>query len=134
MKYLNTYKIFEVNETQWEETHDEIKDIFQDLIDDNKFSVEIRPRCYAQKGLLQPISENHGIVIIKQLKNEQKMIPFRFSEIEDYVYRLKDYLGDKITRIWSLQKFDGFIELEDLFDEKIKSDYLLEFQIIFEKR
>lgn len=77
MKFIKTYKIFESIENN---IFEDIKDILIELEDDGSIGTTINVR------------ENRKYVNFF-LKDHLNYNGFLFSEISEYVFRLKDYLG-----------------------------------------
>lgn len=80
MKWLKTYKLFE---SISDEILNEIEDILLELNDAGRISGKI----YS--------STKFGTYVGFFIKEKMDMGTFNFSDIEEYVFRIKEYLGDK---------------------------------------
>ena len=78
MKYL---KSFNLNENY---SYEDIEDILLELLDDGRISISL------------DIEGKNRKYIGFYLKDHMNYDGFMFSEVSDYVFRLKDYLGDNL--------------------------------------
>jgi hypothetical protein len=78
VKYL---KSFNLNENY---SYEDIEDILLDLLDDGRISISL------------DIEGKNRKYIGFYLKDHMNYDGFMFSEVSDYVLRLKDYLGDNL--------------------------------------
>jgi hypothetical protein len=79
MKHLKSYKLFESIPSEMSE---DIKDILLELNDGRKAKANI---SYLSKI---------GYYVIFQLKDGENYEGFDFKDIEEYVFRIKEYLGN----------------------------------------
>lgn len=85
MKYLSKYKLFE----NFEETKKELEEICYDLTDYG-FEILIRP-----DNFVTTFSKNHSIL---EIRKNREIKYFKFGEIEDAVYRIEDFLGERLVQ------------------------------------
>ena len=147
MKHLITYKIFENKEL--EDLEADIKEIFYDVLIDKKeyeeFDIVIKPTMVFKDHLVITILKREyrdynipggvGIPIVQRCVSNYRA-PFLFKEIKECVYRLKDFLKNRITsvyyfgyiedetgnyprKIYQPKGFYKVIDLKDFFNEKV---------------
>ena len=132
MKYLSSYKIFEEIRFDLESLDDKIcnniKDIFIDLEEDEGFKIKIEYASVRNDSIYLKITRPTNSTGVSYLHI------FRFNHIKEHVYRVKDYLKDRIEEVY-VYGLSGkkYIDLEDLFNEKVelsgKFEFILEFYI-----
>ena len=132
MKYLSSYKIFEKIRFDLESLDDKIcnniKDIFIDLEEDEGFKIKIEYASVRNDSIYLKITRPTNSTGVSGLHI------FRFNHIKEHVYRVKDYLKDRIEEVY-VYGLSGkkYIDLEDLFNEKVelsgKFEFILEFYI-----
>ena len=132
MKYLSSYKIFEKIRFDLESLDDKIcnniKDIFIDLEEDEGFKIKIEYASVRNDSIYLKITRPTNSTGVSDLHI------FRFNHIKEHVYRVKDYLKDRIEEVY-VYGLSGkkYIDLEDLFNEKVelsgKFEFILEFYI-----
>lgn len=90
MRFIKTYKLFESVYELNDEVLKDVSDMVMELNDSGRISARVLP------------SQKFGNYVGFFVKNPYDMESFSFDEIEDYVFRVKDYLGDRYSKCSAL--------------------------------
>jgi len=99
MKYLKLFEDYPVEPIQPKQVEDDLRDICIEL-EDLGFSINVN-------------THTETIYIFKKSKFVLTTIPFNFSEVEEVVSRIKDYLGNNISSI-CVSKLNSYIDITPL--------------------
>lgn len=95
MKHLKTYKSFESTYQYSDEVLKDIQDMIIELNDSGRISAKVISSHFGTLTKTNQGGRTYKDYVGFFVKGTYDMDGFNFSEIEDYVFRIKDYLGDK---------------------------------------
>lgn len=106
MKHLKTYKSFESTYQYSDEVLKDIQDMIIELNDSGRISASVVP------------SQKFGTYVGFFVKGADDMGGFYFGEIEDYVFRIKDYLGTRYRECSALFQ-DQYDNMDHSIDREL---------------
>lgn len=87
MRYIKPYRLFESVYDYTDDVLKDISDMVIELNDSGRISSHVLPS--------KKFGNYVGFFIKDPFARQYDMVGFKFQDIEDYVFRIRDYLGDR---------------------------------------